>query len=96
MSVQVQRMNVVTCISELESVTAPLVHTDTRSAVPSQRNGTSAGLGIERRDPKDVTRQREAAGLRCAGIEDMEQHALTLPYANGFAMPKHLPLIPNN
>ena len=67
---------------------------ETRSAVPSQSTGTSAGVGTglpsNATTPKDVAGQSEAADFARAGVQHMEQDALALLDPDRVAMPQHL------
>ena len=65
---------------------------ETRSAVPSQSNGTSSRrhrIAVERDNPERMSGEREAAYLARAGIEHVEQHALTVLDVYRFAVTEH-------
>jgi len=51
-----------------------------RGPEPEHRNlgGRGYGVAVERHDPKGVPGQREAANLRGAAIQDVEEHALAV------------------
>ena len=46
-------------------------------------------IAVERHDAEDMAGESEAADFGCARIEHMEQHALALLDADGFAVTEH-------
>ena len=64
-----------------------------RSAVPSHSTGTSVRcrdrIAVQRQDLEGVARERKAANLGRAAVDDVKQHALAGLHANRIAVAEH-------